>query len=142
MAGLDQSQPVVVIAADTIVTVDDVIMGKPADDGDARAMLDRLSGRRHRILTGVTVATHTGFQTASDETAVWFRPLEAAEIDGYIASGEQRGKAGAYAIQGRASLFVERIEGSYHSVVGLPVHLVDCLCQVAGWPLTTWSGEA
>jgi septum formation protein len=124
------------------VTVDDVIMGKPADDGDARAMLDRLSGRRHRILTGVTVATHDGFLTASDETVVWFRPLEPAEIDGYIASGEPRGKAGAYGIQGRASLFVERIEGSYHSVVGLPVHLVDSLCQVAGWPLATWSEQA
>jgi septum formation protein len=102
-------------------------------------MLSQLSGRRHRILTGVAVATVDGCRVASDETAVWFRPLRPADIERYVASGEPRGKAGAYAIQGRASLFVERIEGSYHNVVGLPVHLVDELCQAVGWPLATWT---
>jgi septum formation protein len=139
LAAVEGSTPAVVIGADTIVTVDGEIFGKPASDEAARAMLSRLSGRRHRILTGVAVATVEGCRLASDETAVWFGPLGPADIDRYVASGEHRGKAGAYAIQGRASLFVERIEGSYHSIVGLPVHLVDRLCQSAGWPLTTWS---
>jgi septum formation protein len=133
---------VVVIGADTIVCVDGAIFGKPADDDAARLMLRQLSGRRHRILTGVAVASNGGVQVATDETLVWFRPLDPTDIEDYIATGESQGKAGAYAIQGRASLFVERIEGSYHGVVGLPLGLVDRLCQAAGWPLATWTDVA
>ena len=129
---------VVVIGADTVVSVDNEIFGKPASDAEARTMLSRLSGRRHQVVTGLAVATPKRSESAVVETAVWFRQLDAADIDCYVACGEPMGKAGAYAIQGRGSLFVERIEGSYHGVVGLPIHTLDRLCIAVGWPLTTW----
>lgn len=129
---------VVVIGADTVVAVDNEIFGKPTSDAEARTMLSRLSGRRHQVMTGLAVLTPKQSESAVVETAVWFRHLDAADIDCYVACGEPEGKAGAYAIQGRGSLFVERIEGSYHGVVGLPIHTLDRLCIAIGWPLTTW----
>jgi len=113
-----------VLAADTTVTIDGELLGKPADAADARRMLSLLSGRRHEVLTGICL--RHGDTTISDcaITAVWFQTLSGDEIDAYVASGEPEGKAGAYAIQGLASKFVARIEGCYFNVMGLPVSLV------------------
>ena len=121
-----------VLGADTVVVVDDHILGKPADDKDAARMLSLLSGRRHRVLTGVCfydgeqacAEAHAGARTAVEETAVEFLELSDQEIATYIATGEPADKAGAYAIQGGASKFVRRIEGCYFNVVGLPISRV------------------
>jgi len=112
---------VLIIGADTAVIVDDEILGKPAHDDDAARMLRRLSGRSHRVLTGVSVRTAERQAAVVEETLVFFRQLAEAEVGWYVASGEGRDKAGAYAIQGLASRFIPRIEGSYSNVVGLPV---------------------
>ena len=111
----------VVIAADTVVCLDDQILGKPADEEDAARMLKALSGRDHRVYTGVTVARGGRVLSDFEETAVHFRPLSEREIAAYIATGEPMDKAGAYGIQGRASLFVRGIEGDYFNVMGLPL---------------------
>ena len=118
-----------VLGADTVVVVDTELLGKPADDADAKRMLRLLSGRDHVVLTAVCVASQsagesTRMQTRLERTTVRFASLSADEIDWYVASGEPRDKAGAYAIQGLASRFVTRIEGSYSNVVGLPIALV------------------
>jgi|KBSMisStaDraftv2_1062788.scaffolds.fasta_scaffold44562_3 septum formation protein len=112
---------VLIIGADTAVIVDDEILGKPAHDDDAARMLRRLSGRSHRVLTGVSVRTAERQVAVVEETLVFFRQLAEAEVGWYVASGEGRDKAGAYAIQGLASRFIPRIEGSYSNVVGLPI---------------------
>ena len=115
----------VILAADTTVVVDGEVLGKPTDAADARRMLSRLSGRAHEVLTGVCVVDPSGhIRTEVETTTVVFAPLHAEEIGWYVASGEPMDKAGAYAIQGLASRFVQRIEGSYTNVVGLPVALV------------------
>ncbi|MEQ1896470.1 MAG: Maf family protein [Vicinamibacterales bacterium] len=115
----------VVVAADTIVVVGTNVFGKPVDEPDARRMLEAISGRRHEVLTGVAVLPPGGsVAVALDRTVVEFAPMTAGEIAWYVASGEHRDKAGAYAIQGLASRFVVRIEGSYSTVVGLPVATV------------------
>ena len=116
-----------VLAADTTVVLDQHILGKPCDDDDARRMLGILSGRVHDVLSGVCIAGpadsgHVDVRLA--RTTVEFARLTAEEIRGYVKSGEPTDKAGAYAIQGFASRFVTRIEGSYSNVVGLPVALV------------------
>jgi septum formation protein len=122
----------VVLAADTVVVVDGRILGKPADDADAARMLRLLSGRGHDVLTGVAVRRGGEVAVAVESTAVTFAPLSAAEVAWYVASGEPMDKAGAYAIQGLASRFVERVSGSYSNVVGLPVALVcRMLAEVA-----------
>ena len=117
----DADEDAVVIAADTVVCLDDEILGKPADEQDAKRMLRALSGRDHRVFTGVTVARGGRVLSDHEETAVHFRPLSEREIEAYIATGEAMDKAGAYGIQGRASLFVRAIEGDYFNVVGLPL---------------------
>lgn len=114
----------VVLGADTVVVVDGRIFGKPNDDAEAAAMLGELGGRVHEVLTGVSVASTSGTVTDLAVTRVRFAPLTPEEIAWYVASGEPRDKAGAYAIQGLASRFVEAVEGSYTNVVGLPVALV------------------
>ena len=111
----------VVIAADTVVCLDDEILGKPANAADAARMLRALSGRDHRVFTGVTVARGDRVLSDFEETAVHFRPLSEREIEAYIETFEPMDKAGAYGIQGRASLFVRAIEGDYFNVVGLPL---------------------
>ena len=114
-----------VLAADTTVVLEPEILGKPVDAADAARMLAALAGRRHDVLTGVCMMRPDGWlaqEVAS--TSVWFNPMSSDEIDEYVASGEPLDKAGAYAIQGFASRWVERIEGSYGNVVGLPVALV------------------
>lgn len=111
----------IVLAADTVVVVDGRILGKPVDDAEAVRMLRLLSGRRHEVMTAITLNGECVVETSAVELA----DLAAAEIDWYVATGEPRDKAGAYAIQGLASRFVTRIEGSYSNVVGLPVALVS-----------------
>jgi len=112
------------LGADTTVVVDGEILGKPRDDEEAAAMLRRLSGRRHEVLTGISLR-QGGYEVGRVEsTAVWFSALTKEDIAWYVASGEGRDKAGAYAIQGLASRFIRRIEGSYANVVGLPVAAV------------------
>jgi nucleoside triphosphate pyrophosphatase len=120
VAGADE----LVLGADTTVIIEDEIIGKPADSEDARRMLRALSGKWHEVLTAVTLLS--GERALSDAalTRVKFSEMSEAEIDWYIATGEPMDKAGAYGIQGYASRFVERIEGSYSNVVGLPVEMV------------------
>ena len=113
-----------ILAADTVVVVDGGILGKPTGPADARRMLSMLSGVVHEVLTAVVVR-HAGSETSEVvSTRVHFTALSAAEIDGYVESGEPDGKAGAYAIQGLGSRFVDWIEGSWSNVVGLPVATV------------------
>jgi septum formation protein len=115
----------VVIGADTTVTLDGHILGKPEDFADAFRMLRMLSGRTHRVITGVAVVTAASTQVAAEVTTVTFAPLSDAEIAAYIATGEPMDKAGAYAIQGFAARWIPRIEGCYFNVVGLPISLVS-----------------
>jgi septum formation protein len=124
----------VVIAADTVVVIDGVVLGKPRTPADAEEMLLRLSGRTHHVTTGVVVAHGRRGLTLADDsvTAVRFRPLRRDEILRYIASGEPMDKAGAYGIQGRAALFVERVEGDYFGVVGLPLAPLARMLDAAG----------
>jgi nucleoside triphosphate pyrophosphatase len=115
----------IVLAADTTVVIDDMMLAKPADEDDAKRMLRMLSGRCHEVLTGVSVGRAGAIVlTEVERTIVEFAPLTEGEIDWYVATGEPRDKAGAYAIQGYASRFITRIDGSYSNVVGLPVALV------------------
>lgn len=111
----------VVISADTVVAVDDMILGKPTDKDDARKMINLLSGRVHQVYTGVTVSLGDRSVTFSEKTDVEFYPLSYDEIEDYISSSEPYDKAGAYGIQGKASLLVKGISGDYFNVVGLPV---------------------
>jgi septum formation protein len=112
------------LGADTVVVLDGRILGKPRDEVEARAMLGALSGRAHEVWTGVALVTDAGVRVEAVRTAVWFRRLEEAEIAAYVASGEPMDKAGAYGIQGGAARFVDRLDGSYTNVVGLPVEMV------------------
>jgi septum formation protein len=113
-----------VLGADTAVVIDGEVLGKPRDDREARTMLRRLSGRRHEVLTGISVRAGSRDLTRVETTAVYFAALGDDEIAWYVRSGEGRDKAGAYGIQGLASRFIPRIEGSYSNVVGLPVTVV------------------
>ena len=124
-----------ILGADTAVVIDGSVLGKPAGAFDAARMLRLLSGRTHEVLTGVCLSTApagAGRLTRVARTLVEFAPLSQREIDWYVGSGEPIDKAGAYAIQGLASRFVTRIEGSHSNVVGLPVALVYDLCIEAG----------
>ena len=117
----------IVLGADTTVVVDGQILGKPEDAADAARMLRMLSGRTHRVITGVAVVTAERMESAADETEVQFLTLSDEEIADYIATGEPMDKAGAYAIQGRAAKWIPRIVGDYFNVVGLPVSRVSTL---------------
>lgn len=127
----------IVLGADTAVVVDGAILGKPKDDADAEAMLRRLSGRRHEVMTGVSLRTPAAEVGLVATTVVTFNALSEAEIAWYVASGEGRDKAGAYGIQGLGSRFIPRIEGSYSNVVGLPVAALNDLLKGlgSGYPL-------
>ena len=114
----------VILAADTVVAIDGEILGKPADEAEAAAMLRRLSGRVHVVYTGVAIRRGGEVRVAHEATRVRFAALTEADIAAYIATGEPMDKAGAYAIQGRAARFVEGIVGDYFNVVGLPGRLV------------------
>lgn len=123
----------VVLAADTEVVSGCRIFGKPANSSDATAMLQELSGVAHDVLTAVVVRTHTQEIWDVVTTRVTFAPLSQEDIDWYVASGEPMGKAGAYAIQGRGARFIERIEGSWSAVVGLPIATVHRLLREVQW---------
>jgi septum formation protein len=114
----------VVLGADTIVVIGADVLEKPVDAADARAMLARLSGREHEVITGICLRYAGGAEVTSESTLVKFAPLSQDEIETYVASGEPMDKAGAYAIQGLASKFIERIAGCYFNVMGLPLALV------------------
>lgn len=123
----------VVLAADTTVVVDSTVLGKPQDPDDAAGMLRRLSGRAHDVLTGVAVRRGGACVSAVEKTAVHLADLDDELIGWYVATGEPSDKAGAYGVQGIASRFVTRVEGSYSNVVGLPLALVDrLLASLAG----------
>jgi septum formation protein len=120
------------LGADTTVVINGEIMGKPADAEVAGRMLRALSGQWHEVLTGVTLARADRILSAVSSTRVKFAELSDAEIEWYISTGEPMDKAGAYAIQGRASLFIEGVEGSYSNVVGLPMRLTYELARQLG----------
>ena len=113
-----------VLGADTTVVIDGEMLGKPADAADARRMLARLSGRQHEVITGICLKRGVEVVRDCATTKVWFALMSAREIEEYVSSGEPMDKAGAYAIQGLASKFIEKIDGCYFNVVGLPVALV------------------
>ena len=119
----------IVLAADTEVVVDGDILGKPRDTVDASAMLRRLAGRAHDVTTAVVVSLDAQERSDIVTTRVWFTAMSEDEIAAYVATGEPMGKAGAYAIQGHAARFIERIDGSWSNVVGLPVHTVHRLLR-------------
>jgi len=122
----------VVLAADTVVAVGRRMLGKPSDAAEAGAFLALLSGRRHRVITAVALRDGARIRNRAVETAVRFKRLAASEVAAYLASGEWRGKAGGYAIQGRAAAFVPWIGGSYSNVVGLPLTETLGLLEAAG----------
>lgn len=121
-----------VLGADTTVVLDGQMLGKPVDDADAVEMLRKLSGRAHEVLTGVALATAWAERSIVERTTVQMAELSDDEIAWYVASGEPRDKAGAYAVQGLASRFIPRLEGSYSNVVGLPVAAILLLVKEMG----------
>jgi septum formation protein len=123
-----------VLAADTVVVLDGEILGKPAGPDEAEAMLARLAGREHRVVTAVALARDDRVWERCDVTRVWFRPLDARTIREYVATGESLDKAGAYGLQGFGAVLVERIDGDCFGVIGLPVRLVVDLLAEAGRP--------
>jgi septum formation protein len=132
MAAVDDSA-VPVLGADTVVVIDDRILGKPASRAEAVAMLTALSGRVHQVITAVALITHGGeCHQSSNTTLVEFKNLSTAEINAYCDSGEPMDKAGAYGIQGQAAIFVRRLEGSYSGVMGLPLYETAELLRQAG----------
>jgi septum formation protein len=135
-ASLDPNISAIVISADTTVELDGKIFGKPRDAEDACAMLASLSGRTHKVLTGICVFRLPDKTTKSavESTSVTFAPLSHSAIEAYVASGEPFDKAGGYAIQGRAGRYIPRIEGCYFNVVGLPLAKLHALLRELGWP--------
>jgi len=124
----------VVLGADTAVVIDGTILGKPRDDRDGAAMLGSLSGKRHEVLTGVCLRSASGDRGHVETTGVYMSKLSSEDIAWYVASGDGRDKAGGYAVQGLASRFVTRIEGSYSNVVGLPIATVEMLLRELASP--------
>ena len=124
----------IVIAADTIVVFKEVILGKPVDTHDAKRMLEMLSGKMHKVVTGLTVMNAATEMVSSkiSTTKVWFRDLDEDEVWKYVLSKEPMDKAGAYGIQGKGALLVARIEGCYYNVVGLPLALLDEMLRKFG----------
>lgn len=123
-----------VLAADTVVVVDDQVLGKPVSPADAERMLRTLSGRVHRVVTAVALAHADQVWERCDITRVWFRSISEDDIQAYVATGEPLDKAGAYAAQGLGCVLVDRIEGDFFGVMGLPLRLVVELLETAGEP--------
>jgi septum formation protein len=121
-----------VLGADTTVTLDGQILGKPEDPDDAARILRMLSGRSHRVVTGVALVTQAAVEVAAEVTAVQFLTLSDEEIAAYVASGEPMDKAGAYGIQGQAARWIPRVEGCYFNVMGLPLALVATMLESRG----------
>ncbi|MDR3212861.1 MAG: Maf family nucleotide pyrophosphatase [Azoarcus sp.] len=124
-----------VLAADTAIEIDGDIIGKPASAENARTILQRLSGRAHRVLTAVAVSDGERTRSRLSESAVQFRPLSDNDIRRYVATGEPMDKAGAYGIQGHAATFIAEIHGSYSGIMGLPLFETAALLEVFGYPL-------
>jgi septum formation protein len=127
-----------VLAADTAVVLDERVLGKPADEAEAEAMLAALSGRTHRVLTAVALRCGDAAETSLSSSEVRFRPTTRAERAAYCRSGEPLDKAGGYGIQGRAAMFIEHLAGSYSGVVGLPLFETAALLAACGVAL--WAG--
>ena len=132
LAGVADAADAVVLGADTEVVLDDEVFGKPRDADDAKAMLRRLSGRTHAVISAVWRVDAHGERSACCVSQVRFAVLDAAAIAAYVATGESFGKAGAYAIQGRGAALVEHLEGSYSGVMGLPLFETARLLREAG----------
>ncbi len=126
----------IVLGADTVVICAGRFLGKPRDPREAQQMLRELSGREHLVITAMALLWEGRMLTRREETRVWLRELETPEIAAYVASGEPLDKAGAYGIQGRAAVFVERLEGCYFNVVGLPLALLARLLKE--WGISIW----
>ena len=139
-AALDAGPDDLILTADTTVAAGRRILGKPADAAEARAFLELLSGRRHRVITAVALRHGDRLWERQVESAVKMKRLSEPEIAGYLASGEWQGKAGGYAIQGLAEAFIPWMQGSYSGVMGLPLAETAGLLQGAGWPL--WAVRA
>jgi septum formation protein len=122
-----------VIGSDTIVLIDNLVLGKPRDEADAVRMLKRLADREHQVITAVAVVWGTRIHSAVEPVRVRFRPLDDRECEEYVATGEPMDKAGAYGIQGYGSALVESIEGDYFAVMGLPVVRTLALLRRHGW---------
>ena len=118
----DQQSSYTILAADTAISVEGDIIGKPDDRAHCQCILQRLSGRQHQVLTAVAVVTPAGVEWCLSRNRIWFRPLSASEINLYCDIEEPMDKAGAYAIQGKAAIFVKHLEGSYSAVMGLPLY--------------------
>lgn len=126
----------IAIGGDTVVLVDGSVLGKPTSAADARETLHRLGGRTHEVLSGLAAIRLPGGveRVVEETTRVTFAPLSTEEIEDYIATGEPFGKAGAYAIQGRAGKFVTRVDGDYFNVMGLPLPRLYAVLRELGWP--------
>lgn len=122
-----------IIASDTVVAVGGTILGKPRDEADAARMLTLLSGSTHQVISGVSLLYGARERADFDATSVHFCDMTSAEIEDYVSSGEPMDKAGAYAVQGLASVYIKGLEGDYFNVVGLPVHKLNTmLCELLG----------
>jgi septum formation protein len=137
-----EAQPAPVLAADTAVILDGKILGKPADRHDAEGMLEQLSGRTHEVLTAIALRTAAGHSSRISRSEVTFRNIAAGEARAYWETGEPRDKAGAYAIQGRAAVFVADLRGSFSGVMGLPLFETAELLSDAGIPYWNAGGKA
>lgn len=140
---IDPAAPRPVLGADTVIVIDDKILGKPQDREEAIAMLQQLSGRTHQVLSGVALIDHDE-RNALNVSQVTFRELSRAECERYWQTGESQGKAGAYAIQGYAAAFIRELYGSYSGVMGLPLYETAQLLQQAGvelFPNQEWDQE-
>jgi septum formation protein len=137
---IDAGHEAVVIAADTVVTIDSEVLGKPDDEAHGREMLSRLAGREHEVITGVAVRVVADDTSAvgSESTKVQVADLSDVRVDWYVESGEGADKAGGYALQGAAALFADRVEGSVSNVIGLPLPLLDRLCIELGVDLLSF----
>jgi septum formation protein len=127
-----------VLAADTTVALGSRLFGKPVDEADARRMLHALSGTTHEVHTGVAIVSRHAVRSAVATTQVTFRALDDAEVDWYVSTGEPLDRAGAYAIQGGAAVFVRSLDGSPSNVIGLPLSVVADLLSAVGHPLSTF----
>lgn len=125
-----------VIGADTIVVIDGIVLGKPADENEAKRMICMLQGRTHAVMTGTAVIGPDGAMLSCvEKTDVTFRSMTEDEAEAYVRQGESMDKAGAYAIQGKGMLLVERVNGCYFNVVGLPLERLSRMLAELGWPL-------
>ena len=124
----------IILSADTIVILENCVLAKPQDESEARTMLKRLSGKWHEVISGICLldCASSAIRTAFSSSRIRFRHLSSSEIEWYLKTGEYRDKAGAYGIQGYASLFINRIEGCYFNIVGFPVAVFERLCRKAG----------